>query len=80
MNNHENLLNYKEKSAKGKRGFLLYSPIRQEYFFRIYKDENFTDYNLLAEEIEIEIVGDWVSLHESEGHNKLDFSSKALGR
>ena len=72
------LINYQEKPAKGKRGFLLYSPSRKEYFFRIYDGKNFTDYNLLAEEIEIEIVGDWVSLYESEENNILEFSTKTL--
>jgi hypothetical protein len=74
------LVNYKERPAKGKRGFLLYSPARKEYFFRAYDGENFTDYNLLAEEIEVEMVGDWVSLYESEERNVLDFSTKALGK
>jgi len=74
------LVNYKEKPAKGKRGFFLYSPVKQTYFFRIYDGENFKDYDLIAEEIEVEIVEDWVSLYESEERNKLDFSSKALGK
>jgi len=74
------LVNYKEKPAKGKRGFLLYSPVKQGYFFRIYDEENFKDYDLIAEEIEVEIVGDWVSLYESEERNVLDFSTKALGK
>jgi hypothetical protein len=74
------LINYQEKPAKGKRGFLLYSPIRKEYFFRVYDGKNFTDYNLLAEEIEIKLLDSWVSLYESEENNKLDFSTKALGR
>ena len=74
------LVNYKEKPAKDKRGFLLYSPARQGYFFRIYKGESFKDYDLIAEEIEVKIVEDWISLYESEERNKLDFSTKALGR
>ena len=73
-------VNYEEKSAKNKKGFLLYSPVREGYFFRIYDGENFKDYDLIAEEIEIKIIGKWVSLYESEEKNKLDFSSKALGR
>jgi hypothetical protein len=73
-------INYKEKSAKSKKGFLLYSPTREGYFFRIYDGENFKDYDLIAEEIEIKIIDKWVSLYESEEKNKLDFSSKALGR
>lgn len=71
---------YEEKPAKNKRGFLLYSPFKRSHFFRIYEGENFTDYELFAEEIEIKLVDNWVSLYESEEKNKLDFSSKALGK
>ena len=74
------LVNYKEKPAKNIKGFLLYSPVEQRYFFRIYSGENFKDYDLIAEEIEIEIVGKWISLYESEERNVLDFSTKALGK
>jgi len=73
------LVKYEEKPAKGKKGFLLYSPFREGYFFRIYDGENFKDYDLIAEEIEIKIL-EGVSLYESEERNKLDFSSKALGK
>ena len=73
-------INYEEKSAKNKKGFLLYSPVREGYFFRVYDGENFTDYDLFAEEIEIQILGDWTSLYTSDEKNKLDFSSKALGK
>ncbi len=72
--------NSKEISAKNKHGFLLYSPVKQGYFFRIYDGENFKDYELVAEEIEIKLIGDWTSLYESEERNVLDFSTKALGR
>ena len=74
------IINYEEKSAKNKKGFLLYSPVREGYFFRVYDGENFTDYDLFAEEIEIQILGDWTSLYTSDEKNKLDFSSKALGK
>ena len=73
-------INYEEKSAKNKKGFLLYSPVREWYFFRVYDEENFTDYDLIAEEIEIKIIGKWVSLYESKEKNKLDFSRKVLGK
>ena len=73
-------INYEEESAKNKKGFLLYSPVREGYFFRIYDGENFTDYDLFAEEIEIQILGDWTSLYTSDEKNKLDFSSKVLGK
>lgn len=74
------LVNYKEKSAKNKRGFLLYSPFREGYILRIHEGKNFKDYELFAEQIEIKLVDNWVSLYESEENNKLDFSSKALGK
>lgn len=73
------LVNYKEKPAKNTKGFLLYSPVKQGYFFRIYDGDTFKDYDLVAEEIEVNLVGDWVSLYESEENNKLDFSTKTLG-
>lgn len=71
---------YKEKSAQNKQGFLLYSPSKGTHFFRIYEDENFIDYDLFAEEIEIQILGDWISLYTSDENNKVDFSTKALGK
>jgi hypothetical protein len=72
-----------EISAKGIRGFLLYSPIDNKYFFRVYnsKDKNiFTDYRITAEEVEIELLSDFNALIEDEDNKQLDFSSKALGR
>ena len=71
---------YAEKPAKNHKGFLLYNPYKKTYFFRIYEGKNFTDYDLFAEEIEIQILGNWTSLYTSEEKNKLDFSSKALGK
>ena len=70
----------KEINAKDKTGYLLWQPIEQRHCFRIYHGDSFTDYDINAEEIGIKIVGDWVSLYESENYNKLDFSSKALGK
>ena len=75
-----NVTNYSEIGAKDKKGFLLYSPIRKEYFFRIYNGKNFKDYSLLAEEIEIKILDDSISLYENEERNILDFSTKVLDK
>lgn len=72
-----------EKSAKGVRGFLLYSPISKDYFFRVYdkvNKSNFVDYKLSAEDIEIEIVSKWNALVTKEGKQCLDYSSEALGK
>lgn len=74
------LINYEEKPAKDKKGFLLYNMYKKIHFFRVYEGENFIDYDLLAEEIEIQIVGNFTSLYTSDENNKLDFSSKALGK
>lgn len=72
-----------EISAKGIKGFLLYSPIENRHFFRVYDPKNkhiFKDYKITAEEIEIELLSDFNALIEDEDNKQLDFSSKALGR
>lgn len=67
----------KEKSAKGVKGFLLYSHFNKKYFFRVYKkDKTFKDYDLCAEDIEIEILDDCIVLI----NGKLDYSNKVLGQ
>ena len=70
-----------EKPAGGVKGFLLYSPFTKKHFFRVYDSEDksvFVDYDLVAEDIEIEILGNFTSLYESEKHNRLDYASKVL--
>ena len=72
-----------EKSAKGVKGFLLWSPFDKQYFFRIYDGEGgFTDYKICAEDIKIEILDDSLSLYEvpREGDckNRLDWSQRTL--
>jgi len=74
------LVDYNEKSAKDVQGVFLYNPVKQRYIFRIYDGKDYKDYDLVAEEINVRLVDDWVSLYESEENNKLDFSTKALGR
>jgi hypothetical protein len=70
-----------EKPVFGVRGFFLYSPISQKYFFRVYYlDGKFIDYDIRCEEIEIELIGEWNSLYhntETDEHY-IDWSSKAL--
>jgi hypothetical protein len=70
------------KSAKGHKGFLLYNPITKQYFFRIYDPDDkskFTDYDLCAEDIEVEILSSDLELYEKPERNRLDYSRKALG-
>jgi hypothetical protein len=75
-----------ERSAQGIRGFLLYDVIRQQYFFRVYGKRDsesvgkyYKDYEISAEDIEIEIQSDDISIYESEDSNRLDWSSKVIG-
>lgn len=71
----------REKPTKGTKGFLLYSPFTDKYFFRVYnEDKTYKDYELWAEDIEIEIIDEHTSLKESEKGNRLDYSSKVLGK
>jgi hypothetical protein len=72
-----------EKPAKGVKGFLLYSPFTKKHFFRVYdpKDKSiFVDYDITAEDIEIELLSNYNSLYESEKRNRLGYSSKVLGK
>ena len=71
------------KPAKGAKGHLLYNPFTGEFFFRIYNEQDrsqFIDYDLCCEDIEIEIVSDDLVLHDHGTHGKLDWSPKVLGR
>ena len=69
-----------ESPAKGVKGFILYSPFSEDYFFRVYNpDKSFTDYELRIEELEVEIIGDFASLFEdAETYNKISWASKIL--
>ena len=75
-----------EKSAKGVRGFLLYSPFTHKHFFRVYDPvdkSKFTDYKVTAEDIEVEILLDFNALYEdteNPDNNRLDYSSRVLGK
>jgi len=71
----------KNHPAKNSRGFLLHSPFSNRYFYRVYKkDGNFIDYEILCEELEIEIISDWIDLYESENKNYIDWNKKTLGK
>lgn len=73
-----------EQPAKGKKGFLLYSPFTGKHFFRIYESEDkrtFTDYKLCAEDIEVEILAGGLTLYKEEGKTpRLDWSRRVLGK
>ena len=73
--------NMKETNAKGIKGFILYSPFKEKYFFRVYKEDGtFLDYDLNCEELAVTIDSDFYSLYDIDGKLKLDFSSEVLGR
>jgi hypothetical protein len=78
-----------EKPAKDVRGFLLYNPITEKHWFRVYGEidpitnrKTHTDYSLCAEDIEITINAGGLSLYEGEDEfdfgNRLDWSGKVL--
>ena len=77
-------MKFKEKKAKGTKGFLLYSPYHKSHFFRVYSNKNkgkFKDYKITAEDIEIRLLSDLNSLIEFEdGKHILDYSSKVVKR
>lgn len=73
----------KEKPAKGVKGFLLYSPLTKDYFFRVYNKKNlgkFKDYKLTAEDIQIELLSDCNALVEKQGKRYLDYRKRVLGK
>lgn len=81
--------NTKEISAKGIRGFLLYSPVDHKHFFRVYDQldkSKFTDFKICTDDIEIELLDEFNALYihgdGSEGTDKncLDYSSSVLGK
>jgi hypothetical protein len=71
-----------EVSAKGVRGYLLYSPIGDRYFFRVHNKDNpaeFEDYKITAEDIHIELLSDFNRLVKYDnGDQRLDYSSDVL--
>lgn len=84
-----------EKPAEGVKGFLLYDPHRDKYFFRVYGDvdpetgrKKFTDYEIYAEEIAVTIESRYVSLFEREPgnadedgvDNQINWSNKTRGK
>lgn len=76
-----------ERPAKGVRGFLIYqqdpaNACTGGWVFRVYDEtkQSFKDYALLAEDIQIEIVGGVYSLFELGAVNTLSWSSEYLNR
>jgi len=74
-----------EKPAGGVTGFVLYSPLIEKFFFRVYDPVDktkFTDYRIATEEIEVTISPDamlsFYDYPELE-KNKLDHNSQVLG-
>lgn len=73
----------KEKKAKGIKGYLLYSPVTQNHFFRVHNKKDptkFKDYKITAEDIEIKLLSNFNALIElNTGEKILDYTSKVLG-
>lgn len=74
----------KEQGAYNIKGYLLYDPIKKYHFFRVHDKEDsskFEDYELTAEDIEIQLLSDFNALVENEDGSKvLDYNSTVLGR
>lgn len=74
----------KEKEAKGIRGYLLYNPIDQKHFFRVYNKKDptkFKDYKITAEDVEIKLLSNFNALIElNTGEKILDYNTKVLGK
>lgn len=71
------------KPAKGVRGFVLYCPITHRYYFRVYDLEDkscFKDYDLMAEDIEVEIIDDHLEFYEEGDKKRLDYSLTIMGK
>lgn len=77
MNMNENV---KEINAKGAVGFLLHSPLENKTYFRVYENGDFKDYDIMCEELEVEIKSEFYSFYTKQKENILDFSSIAKGK
>jgi len=72
-----------EKPAKGVTGHLLYSPVTDTYFFRVYDKQDrskFLDYRISAEGIEITIEDSHISLIDKPQMGDMTWSSRVLGK
>lgn len=66
-----------EEPARGLKGHLLWNPFEKSYFFRVYDPEDkskFEDYDLAADDIEIEILDRFVVLRDG----KLNWSKRVV--
>lgn len=70
----------KEQGAYNIKGYLLYDPIKKYHFFRVHDKEDpskFEDYELMAEDIEVQLLSDFNALVENEdGSKAIDYNSK----
>ena len=62
------------RPAQGTRGFLIWSG--ETYYFRVYHDQGFVDYDIRHSDLEIEIVDPDSAFYD--GHT-LDHSPETLG-
>jgi hypothetical protein len=70
---HDSLYDITEvRSAAGQKGYLLFNPLTKTHFFRVYDKGAYTDYDLCASDIEIQIVDKHVNLCQGI-KNKIDY-------
>jgi hypothetical protein len=77
-------MSFTEIPAAGVKGFLLLNPHTNLYFFRVYDPDpgdgtpnKYTDYDLTAEDIEVELSSNYNALFKRDGQRRgaLDFAS-----
>lgn len=70
---------YKILPTEGLEGYLLYNPIGNYYWFRIYSEDRktHTDYKMCVEDLQIKITGNYIKRYEyKDGKNRLDYYTK----
>lgn len=65
-------------TAEGLEGFILFDPIRNKYFFRVYDEQfKYKDYELRIESLKVKILSD-ASLYEGHCKNYIGWSERAF--
>lgn len=66
-------------SATGTTGFLCYN-IDGSYFFRVYSENGFKDYDLVHSDLKVTIEDDDAYFYEASDYAILDHSPETLGK
>ena len=69
--------------AKGTKGFILYSPVTNDFFFRVYDSVDkkvYKDYKLAIEDMEVEILDEFVTLVDDGEQSRIAYKRSVLGQ